>query len=113
MMAGFGNTEDQISQLIGVSLPTLRLHYRAELDLGHIKANNAVAANLFRQATKDDPKSVRAAEFWLQCRAGWSIYSPKPTGPEVAPEKPLGKKEQAAIDAKQAEQGTGWSDLIH
>lgn len=111
MLTAFGNTAEQISQLLRISPPTLREHYRAELDVGLMKANNAVAANLFKQATKDDPRSFYPARFWLLTRAGWSEYSPVPPKPTV-PEK-LGKKEQAAADAESAEQNTGWSDLIH
>ena len=71
MMAAFGNTEGQIARIVGVSEPTLRLHYRCELDNGHVRANNMVAMNHFKQATNDDPKSVQAAQFWLKTRAGW------------------------------------------
>lgn len=105
-MAAFGNTEEQIAAVIGISDKTLRLHYRAELDLAIIKANNAVKANLFKQATKDDLRSVQAAIFWLRCRAGWSEYAPKPAAE-------LGKKEIAAQAAEDAEHGTGWGDLLH
>ena len=108
LMAGFGNTEDEISRILGVSKPTLRLHYAEELETGHIKATNAVAANLFKQATKDDPKSVQAAQFWLRCRAGWSEYAP-PQKPKL---DPVGKKEQAEIDALAAHEGNEWGDLV-
>lgn len=109
MMAAFGNTEDQISQILGITPPTLRAHYRAELDIGFVKASNAVAHNLWRQATKDDAKSVQAAMFWLKCRAGWSEFSPKQ---EPKPE-PLGKKEIAQLEAETAGQGTEWGHLVN
>lgn len=109
MMAAFGNTEDQICQILNLSKPTLRLHYRDELDVGFVKASNAVAMNLWRQATKDDPKAVPAAIFWLKCRAGWSEYAPAP--PAKEPE--LGKKERAQIEAQTAGSGTEWGRLVN
>ncbi|GEP06430.1 hypothetical protein MOX02_44680 [Methylobacterium oxalidis] len=108
-MASFGNTEEQIAQILAIDPKTLRAHYRFELDVGHVKATNAVAMNLFRQATKDDPKAVTAAQFWLRCRAGWSEYAPAPA---PARTKELGKKEQAALAAETAAVDTSWDDLI-
>ena len=108
MMAAFGNSQPQIAAIIGVSEPTLVLHYSAELESGHVKANNAVAANLFKQATKDDPKSVQAAQFWLKCRAGWSEHAPLPMRTPA-----MGKKAAAEVAAETAAVGTGWSDLLH
>lgn len=107
LMVAFGNTFDEIAQIQGITIPTLRVHYRKELDLGLIKANNAVKLNLYRQATKDDPRSFQAMKFWLNCRAGWSEYAPPPA---QKPE-PLGKKQQANIDAMTAERGTSWEDV--
>lgn len=109
MMAAFGNTEEQICMILEISKPTLRLHYRPELDIGFVKASNAVSANLWRQATKDDFKAVPAAQFWLECRAGWSKYAPKV---EPKPE-PLGKKEIAQLEADNAGAGTEWGHLVN
>ena len=110
MMAAFGNTEDQICQIVGISGPTLRLHYRAELDVGFVKANNAVSMNLFLQATKDDARCTQAAMFWLRCRAGWSEYMllPKPPTKDSA----LGKKELAALAAQNPDTETSMGELM-
>jgi hypothetical protein len=70
-MAGYGVPEADIARVIGVDPKTLRKHYRDELDLGHVKANAAVAESLFRKATGDGRQSVTAAIFWLKTRAGW------------------------------------------
>lgn len=110
MMAAFGNTEPQIAQLMRISLPTLRLHYREELDLGHLKATNAVAMNIFRMATKkDDPRAIQAAMFWMKCRAGWSEFAP---APDPKP-SPLGKKEAADLAGQTAEKETSWNGLVN
>ena len=70
-MAGYGIPELGIAKVIGVDPKTLRKHYRSELDLGHIKANSAVAQSLFKKATGDGPQSVTAAIFWAKTRMGW------------------------------------------
>lgn len=110
MMAAFGLTEEQIGLVVGISEPTLRLHYQHELAAGHLKATVAVANNLFRQATKDDPRSFQAIQFWLRCRAGWSEYSPAPTDRRI---EPPGKKELQQAAAETAAEGTGWGNLVH
>jgi hypothetical protein len=70
-MAGFGVPEIDIAGVIGIDPKTLRKHYRAELDHGHVKANVRVAENLYRKATGEGRESVIAAIFWLKTRAGW------------------------------------------
>jgi hypothetical protein len=70
-MAGYGVPEAEIAGVIGIDAKTLRKHYRAELDHGHVKANAKVAENLYRKATGDGREAVIAAIFWLKTRAGW------------------------------------------
>ena len=70
-LAGFGIKQDDIAKDLGISKPTLIEHYRKELDTGAVKANAAVLNNLFRQATKDDPRAISAAIFWAKVRMGW------------------------------------------
>jgi hypothetical protein len=69
-MAGYGIPELGIAKVIGIDPKTLRKHYRSELDLGHVKANSAVAQSLFKKATGDSPQSVTAAIFWAKTRMG-------------------------------------------
>lgn len=70
-LAGFGITEDDIAMSLEISKPTLIKHYRRELDMGHIKANSAVAQSLYKKATGEGASAVTAAIFWLKTRAGW------------------------------------------
>lgn len=70
-MAGYGITEPDIAMSLGISKPTLTKHYRRELDMGHIKANSAIAQALFKKATSDGSQSVTAAIFWAKTRMGW------------------------------------------
>ncbi|OCA57839.1 hypothetical protein AA93_07035 [Xylella fastidiosa subsp. pauca 11399] len=54
-LTSFGIPHAEIALLMQISAPTLRKHYRVELDTGHIQANAKVAKSL----------------FWLSARAGW------------------------------------------
>lgn len=70
-MAGYGIPAADIAMSLQISRPTLLKHYRRELDMGHIKANSAVAQSLFKKATGDGSQSVTAAIFWAKTRMGW------------------------------------------
>ncbi len=121
ILSACGNTEDVIAKVIGVSEPTLRLHYRKELDDGFAMANFKVARNLFHQATRDDPRAFNAIKFWLNTRAGWTEYMipPRKTAaaaeepkPESSAEEKLGKKAQADEDAKHPDTSTNMGELM-
>ena len=68
-MAGFGVPHEDISKVVRCSAPTLRKHFRDELDVAVIEANARVAQCLFQQATT--PGNIAASIFWLKARAGW------------------------------------------
>lgn len=68
-LVGFGIPETDIATFLGISPPTLRLHYRTELDSGTIAANARVAKSLFDNAIKHN--NVAAQIFWMKTRAGW------------------------------------------
>jgi len=103
-MSAFGIPDYEIAKVIGITPPTLRKHFWQELEVGHIEANAKVAQSLFKKATGDGNQAVQAAIFWLKARAGWRDKSPA--------EEPIGKKEQRDIDARHAERGTSWEDLL-
>lgn len=111
LLAGVGNSHDIIAKMLGISRPTLELHFAHELETGISVANSQVAANLFRQATKDDPKAVPAAIFWLKTRAGWSEYGPIPRAVTEKDEK-LGKKAQADLLARHPDENTPMGALM-
>ena len=70
-MCAAGIPQASIAKALGLSEPTLRRHYRHELDNGGILATAKVAANLFRMATGEGREAVTAAIFWMKTRAGW------------------------------------------
>jgi hypothetical protein len=106
-MAAYGIPHMDIARVIGTTHVTLAKLYRDELDTGQTKANARVADNLFKIATGAGREAVTAAIFWLKVRAGWSEYAPHPLP------APLGKKQQAELDAVSSAKGTEWSELVH
>lgn len=101
MLAGMGVPDFDIAKVIGLSGPTMRKYYMAELETGHIEANAKVAQSLFKQATNPDKPNVAAAIFWLKCRSGWREDQDTP-----------GKKEAADVLSRVAQKGTEWEGLL-
>lgn len=77
-MAGFGTPQADIASNIGVSEPTLRKHYREELDTGAAEANAMVGQFIYKLASGRALKEgatwadcSRQAMFWAKTRMGW------------------------------------------
>ena len=68
-MTAYGIDQDQIAGVVGISRPTLRKHFRRELDVAAPEANARIAEALYRKALAGD---VIAMIFWLKVRAKWS-----------------------------------------
>lgn len=75
VMAAGGFQQLYIAYALGISDNTLRKYFAEELNSGGAKANASVVANLFKQATKDDPRSAPFAIFWAKTRLGWKDTS--------------------------------------
>jgi hypothetical protein len=88
-LAGQGFLQEDIARACQVSLQTLRECYAQELELGAIRANAAVAANLFRIATGNGPDALKAAIYWTRTRAGWVEKSGRDAADEEAKENGL------------------------
>lgn len=62
-----------------ISLKTLRLHFRAELDRGIIATNMKVMAGMFKNATTPTPANPGGNPilqiFWAKVRLGWKDRS--------------------------------------
>jgi hypothetical protein len=71
LLSGIGVPLEQICVLAGIDRKTLSKHYRAEIDMGHAKANMRMTKRLFDIANGDGKDSLTACIFWLKCRAGW------------------------------------------
>jgi hypothetical protein len=68
MMVGFGIPEVDIAKCLGISAPTLRKHFRDEIDTGSTKAIAKVGTALFQKAIKGDTSCMI---FFLKTRGGW------------------------------------------
>lgn len=81
-MAGYGMTLAQIASVVesdkkvGISVNTLRDHFKRELECGKTKANAAVAQSLYKKATGSGSSSTTACIFWLKAMAGWKDREP-------------------------------------
>jgi hypothetical protein len=103
-MASHGIPAMDIARVLDISVPTMYVHYKNELETGHIKANSMVAQSLYQKALGNGNGAVAACIFWLKVRAGW--VEPRPE--EAMP----GRKELQQKAAATAGQGTEWaSDL--
>jgi hypothetical protein len=103
-MAAHGIPVADIARVVNVQLMTLYKYYRDEIDTGHVKANSMVAQSLYQKALGNGNGAVAACIFWLKCRAGWNEYA--------AAVPPVGKKEQAQINAIEGAKGTEWGSLV-
>jgi AcrR family transcriptional regulator len=70
-----GIPQKEIAAAIGVSEPTLRKHFRDELDRAYIAANAKVVQTAFEMAVSG--KAPAMTIFWLKARMGWSEKGPK------------------------------------
>jgi len=102
-MAGYGVPESDIARVLDIDPKTLRKHYRAELDLAHVKANSAVAQSLFRKATGDGPQSVTAAIFWAKTRMGWKETVVNEHGGIADNPVPITVIERRVVDPRKAD----------
>ena len=90
---------------LGISRETLEKHYEEELSNGAYARRLEVLDALHKSAVKGNAAAVRAY-----------LAMDPPVAP--TPEKPaekepeLGKKAQAAVDAKKAGDNTEWGDLL-
>ncbi len=71
MLAAGGFTQDEIGLIIDLSENALKRHYPHELRVGLLKADAAVAENLYRMASGTGPEAGRTAIFWMKVRRRW------------------------------------------
>jgi high-affinity Fe2+/Pb2+ permease len=107
-MAGFAIPHEKICLVLGIDLKTLYKHLGTELQTGSAKVEAQLVGNLLKIASGADGAALKAIQFALNCRFGWSAYAPKPV------QEVLGKKAQAEMDAFTAhEEDPDWSRLVN
>lgn len=68
-LVSFGITQEDIARYLEISVDTLAIHYRNELDNAVLRANAQVAGKLFKKAVVQEDLS--AIIFWLKTRGRW------------------------------------------
>ena len=107
-LAGYAIPVEKIAAVVGVDTKTLSKHYGEQLTRGAATVEAKLVGNLLRLASGTDGTALKAIMFSLNCRFGWSAYTPRPSM-EVAP----GKKEIAQAQAETAHEGSDWAELVH
>ena len=87
-MTGFGISQEEICRLIKnpetgkpIDIKTFELHFRDEIETGHIKANATVGRIAYATITAapggipDNHGRVELTKFWLARRMGWTETS--------------------------------------
>jgi hypothetical protein len=100
--AGAGMDHKDIAAALGISLPTLRKHFKVELKQGANQKRLEVLMSLHAGARKG---SASAARLYL------ALLNPPPSA-KVLAGGPQGKKAQQDEDAKTAHKGTDWDGFL-
>jgi len=97
--------EVDVARAIDWTLPQLREHLAEELATGHAKYRAEIIDDLHEQMKAGKTGATNALEKITALKA--------PSAPAAAPkEKPLGKKEQADLEALEVPEESGWGDLV-
>lgn len=99
--AGGGMSHEDIALALGIARNTLEKHFQGELSVGASKKRLEVLNALYRGAMKGN---VAAAKAYL-------ANEPRVAAPPPKPE-PIGKKQQAEVEARTAADGTEWGSLL-
>lgn len=70
VMAAY-ETHEKIALSLGICVKTLVKHYKRELDIGGVEANNLVMASMMSQIRKQTPGSAALIIWWTKCKMGW------------------------------------------
>lgn len=104
--AGAGMSHEEIALGLGISRPTLEKHFEAELSSGAYAKRLETLDALHRAAKKGNVAAIKAYNAMTPRAAAPPLEPPKP------PAKPEGKKAQQQADARIAQNGTEWEDLL-
>ena len=95
--SAFGITQAEIATQLKISEPTLRKHFREELDGGKFKADMKVGGNMYGLTqSADEQVRLRACQWWTSRRMGWKETS---VNEQVGKDGgPIETKDVSAID---------------
>lgn len=117
-----GWTNDRIAKTVGISLPSLKRHFRAALakrDVARERLELAAFAKLAREAIEAGNMSamrqlreVMERDVMNRQRAEFERQQREAEERGIATEGKIGKKAKAQADAEDALQDPGWGDLL-
>jgi len=84
----------------GISEPTLRSHFRAELDLARDQTTALAVGKLVRAIERCEAWAIC---FWLKCRAGWQERRQMEVSAEVSLVEILRRRQAKQLPASAAE----------
>gem|GEM_PF-885743 len=111
-MISCGDHKTTVARAIGISVPTLELHFAEELDNGWAKKRAEVLDMLFKSAKKGNVTAQRTLESMTRT-AGAAADFDKPEKGEQAPiprTTKRGKKEVQREEALNAGQNSEWGE---
>ncbi|MEP6827937.1 MAG: hypothetical protein ABJA10_07665 [Aestuariivirga sp.] len=109
LLSGACLSYDKIAIVVGCSEKTLRTKFKRELSRGSAKLEALCVGTQIKALSAGGTAALRASEFLLHTRFGWSRYAPPPV--QKVPE--LGKKEQREVSAHTGFEGTRWADIVN
>lgn len=99
-------SHEEMAIALKISRNTLEKHFQSELSEGAYQKRMEVVSAMHK-AAKSGNVAAQKAYMALTPR-----LSAPPVSPSAPEEKPLGKKEQADVDAKTAALGSDWESLL-
>ena len=104
-MKAAGWTQEKIATFLGCDVKTLRKHFSLELDAGAIQIEGMALQVLVRKMMGGNLSAARDLITMSQAQ------SPRVKPVAIEPkDEPLGKKEQAKLDAKSSP--SGWAEVL-
>lgn len=115
-------TQEEIAIGLGISKPTLAKHYERELSVGAYERRIEVLEALHAGGVKGNASAARQylsgipeaapPPIEVGAPAPENVQPDQGAAPEMLAPPKLGKKEQAKVDARSAQDGTDWADLL-
>ena len=114
VMKGYGASNDDIAEAVGIDRNTLAKHFPDELLIGRARATAEVACTLYEKAISPDMTgpSVQAATFWLRTAGKWKIVRDQEPAGETQPLIQQNNQVNIAIDGMSDEELRGVAALV-
>jgi len=71
LLSGVGSKQRTIAAIMGISLASLKRHYKDELKFGLEQANDLIAGKALELASKGKEGMIK---YWLDHKASWALF---------------------------------------